>query len=327
MNSISKTRSGKSYGIQLQLQLQLQVEKINSKRCCSYCKQPSHNISKCKSPRLDELEKQARDASIFGDCIVDGTSKFLKLWLNTLTNLELRALGYRFYSMENFKLKYNSDRETYIKNLASEFSWDELPWPLPKRLQDIPEETFCEFYEFLIANTHEIWHEYFEEVVSIHRPSARRFNIEANINLTKKSKDLSCPICLSNKIKCKNIVTTNCNHEYCGDCFGEYLQSVKADITKTPTCACCREKITAIDVKDTALQKNYKKEFCRTPLARVEEPILTPSVTYMFPSQLPMTSQFPNPNANANPNPNPNANANLNMLVSVIHHFIQFIPA
>jgi hypothetical protein len=327
MNSISKTRSGKSYGIQLQLQLQLQVEKINSKRCCSYCKQPSHNISKCKSPRLDELEKQARDASIFGDCIVDGTSKFLKLWLNTLTNLELRALGYRFYSMENFKLKYNSDRETYIKNLASEFSWDELPWPLPKRLQDIPEETFCEFYEFLIANTHEIWHEYFEEVVSIHRPSARRFNIEANINLTKKSKDLSCPICLSNKIKCKNIVTTNCNHEYCGDCFGEYLQSVKADITKTPTCACCREKITAIDVKDTALQKNYKKEFCRTPLARVEEPILTPSVTYMFPSQLLMTSQFPNPNPNANPNPNPNANANLNMLVSVIHHFIQFIPA
>ena len=311
MNSISKTRSGKLYGVQLQLQLQ--VEKINSKRCCSYCKQPTHNISKCKSPRLDELEKQARDASIFGDCIVDGTSKFLKLWLNTLTNIELRALGYRFYSMENFKLKYNSDRETYIKNLASEFSWDELPWPLPKRLQDIPEEIFCEFYEFLIANTHEIWHEYFEEVVSIHRPSARRFNIEANVNLKKKSKGRSCPICLSNKIKCKNIVTTNCNHEYCGDCFGEYLQSVKVDISKTPTCACCREKITTIDVKDKALQTNYKKEFCRAPIVRVEEPILTPSVTYMYPSQLPV--------------PNQNSNLNLNMLVSVAYHFIQFIPA
>jgi hypothetical protein len=313
MNSISKTRSGKLYGVQVQLQvqLQLQVEKINSKRCCSYCKQPTHNISKCKSPRLDELEKQARDASIFGDCIVDGTSKFLKLWLNKLTNLELRALGYRFYTMENFKLKYNSERETYINNLASEFSWDELPWPLPEKLNNIKEETFCEFYEFLLANTHEIWHEYFDEVISTYRPSARRFNIEANINLKKKSKGRSCPICLSDKIKCKNIVTTNCNHEYCGDCFGEYLQSVKVDISKTPTCACCREIITTIDVKDKALQTNYKKEFCRAPIVRAEEPILTPSVTYMNPSQLSV----------------PNPNANLNMLVSVVYHFVQFIPA
>ena len=319
MSPISKTRSGKSYGIQLQLQLQLQLqdEKINIKKCCSYCEKPGHNISKCKDQSLDNLEKKARDASIFGDCIVDGTSKFLKLWLNTLTNVELRALGYRFYSMENFKLKYNGDRETYIKNLASEFSWDEMPWPLPERLHDIPEETFCEFYELLLANTHDIWHDYFEEIVSTHRPTARRFDIEINVNQKKKSKGRSCPICLSDKIKCKNIVTTNCNHEYCGDCLAEYLQSVKSDITKTPTCACCRGKITTIDVKDKALQANYKKEFCRAPLARVEEPILTPSATYMNPTQFPNTI----------PIPSINANTNLNMLVSVVHHFIQFIPA
>jgi hypothetical protein len=315
MNIISKTRSGKTYGLE-QEESQVHVQK-KMPRCCSYCNKPRHNISKCKDQNLDNLEKKARDASIFGDCIVDGTSKFLKLWLNTLTNLELRALGYRFYSMENFKLKYNSDRETYINNLASEFSWDELPWPLPEKINNIPEETFCEFYELLLANTHEIWHEYFEEVISMHRPTARRFNIEANINIAKKSKSKSCPICLSNKIKCKNIVTTNCNHEYCGDCFAEYLQSVKADITKIPTCACCREKITTIDVKDKALQTNYKKEFCRAPLKRAEEPILTPSVTYMTPSQLP----------NQNQNQNQNQNTNLNLLVSVVYHFIQFIPA
>jgi len=305
MIPISKTRSGKSYG--------LKCEKINSKRCCSYCKKPGHNISKCKDPNLIDLEKKARDASIFGDCIVDGTSKFLKVWLKTLTNIELRALGYKFYSMEKFKLRYNSEKETYINNLESEFSWEELPWPLPEKLNNISEETFCEFNELLIANTHETWHEYYKELVTIHRPTARRFDIEAKINRTKKSKGKSCPICLSDKIKCKNIVTTNCNHEYCGDCFADYLQSVKADLNKTPKCACCREKITTIDVKDKALQKTYKKEFCRAPLKRAEEPILTPSVTYMTPSQL--------------PNQNQNQNQNLNLLVSVVYHFIQFIPA
>jgi len=313
MNPISKTRSGKMYG-------QVQVQK-KMQRCCSYCEKPSHNISKCKDQSLDNLEKKARDASIFGDCIVDGTSKFLKVWLNTLTNIELRALGYRFYSMENFKLKYNCEREIYINNLAAEFSWEELPWPLPEKINNISEETFCEFIEILLANTHEIWHEYFEKVISIHRPSTRRFNIEAKINRTKKSKGTSCPICLSDKIKCKNIVTTNCNHEYCGDCLAEYLQSVKADETKTPTCACCREKITTIDVKDKVLQTTYKKEFCRAPLKRAEEPILTPSVTYMNPSQL------PNIHTNQNQNQNQNQNTNLNLLVSVVYHFIQFIPA
>jgi len=237
------------------------------------------------------------------------------VWLNTLTNTELRALGYRFYSMENFKLKYNNERETYIYNLASEFSWDESPWPLPEKLNNISEETFCEFYELLLANTHEIWHEYFEEVVRINRPSARRFDIEANVNNAKKSKGTSCPICLSDKIKCKNIVTTNCNHEYCSDCFADYLQSVKSDLTKMPTCACCREKITTIDVKDKFLQKTYKKEFCRLSLVRAEYPTLTPSVTYLNPSQL------------ENPNQVQNPNQNLNMLVSVVYHFIQFIPA
>jgi len=217
--------------------------------------------------------------------------------------------------MEDFKLKYNSDRETYIYNLASEFSWDELLWPLPEKINNISEETFCEFYELLLANTHEIWHDYFKEIVNINRPSARRFDIEANVNNAKKSKGTSCPICLSDKIKCKNIVTTNCNHEYCSDCFADYLQSVKADLNKTPTCACCREKITTVDIKDKALQKNYKKNFCRAPLARVEEPILTPSVTYLNPSQLPNLAQ------------NENQNTNLNLLVSVVYHFVQFIPA
>jgi hypothetical protein len=304
MSPISKTRSGKSYG--------LQEQKIQKKaRCCSYCCKSGHNISRCKDQSLYNLEKKARAASIFGDCIVDGTSKFLKVWLNTLTNTELRALGYRFYSMEKFKLKYNGERETYIYNLASEFSWDELPWPLPEKLNHISEETFCEFNELLLANTHEIWHDYFKEVIVKCRPNARRFDIEANFNRAKKSKGKSCPICLSDKIKSKNIVTTNCNHEYCGDCFAEYLQSVKEDITKTPTCACCREKISTIDVRDKAVHTNYKKEFCRAPLKRAEEPILTPSVTYMNPSQL----------------SNQNQNQNQNLIATAVYYFISVIPA
>jgi len=180
MNKNTKTRSGKKYGLQLQSQSQYKK--------CSYCKKPGHNILYCKDSSIDELYKKASDASVFGDCLVDGTNKFLRVWLDTLTNVELKVLGYRFYFIKKLKLKDDHERENYIIQLAIEIGFQEASWPLPQKLIEIPDKTFSEFIEILLANSHEIWHEYFETLISIHRPHARRFNIKPCF-IQKKKKE------------------------------------------------------------------------------------------------------------------------------------------
>jgi hypothetical protein len=203
---------------------------------------------------------------------VDGTNKFLRVWLDTLTNIELKVLGYRFYCIKKLEFKDDHERENYIIQLASEIGFQEASWPLPQKLIEIPDNTFSEFIEILFANSHEIWHEYFETLISIHRPDARRFNIKSTLIQKRKNnkdnkdnkKTYSCPICLNDDISYKNIISTNCNHEYCSNCFSEYLNSVKPDIKKLPICACCREKITVIELKDRNIQRLYKENYCRS---------------------------------------------------------------
>jgi hypothetical protein len=92
MNIISKTRSGKIYGIIPQPKSQCQPQCQPQSKKCSYCKNPGHNISYCKDSSIVDLCKKAGDASVFGDCLVDGTNKFLRVWLDTLTNIELKVL-------------------------------------------------------------------------------------------------------------------------------------------------------------------------------------------------------------------------------------------
>jgi len=87
-------------------------------------------------------------------------------------------------------------------------------------------------------------------------PILSRFN-----NKNKKSKEIcvleDCPICYET-LKYEDIVTLNCNHEFCKTCIIQTLHSVK---NSDPSCALCRTKICSMLVPDV---KTYDTvaEFC-----------------------------------------------------------------
>jgi len=215
---------------------------------------------------------------------------FLYIWLSSLTVPELKVLGYNF----NLSLQDKTQRTLTkcIHEYKNKLSQEYLAMVDPTNVMDalmneISDTTIDEFKEILLTNSHETWHNYFEEQIITVKPSLRRFNIAVTTTGSKKTSKTcktsktkktsktnisssSCPICLSNEIKPADIITTNCMHEYCSSCFSEYLNSIKPYQSKEPTCACCRENITDISVNTKELLYLYKDNYCRPTIVPKE---------------------------------------------------------
>jgi hypothetical protein len=60
------------------------------------------------------------------------------------------------------------------------------------------------------------------------------------------NKKKECPICLE-EVKTINILTTNCNHEFCGECI---MKKLETDLSKcAPNCPMCRTDIKTMEIK------------------------------------------------------------------------------
>ncbi len=73
-----------------------------------------------------------------------------------------------------------------------------------------------------------------------------KFNIEKkikNINTTDNRLFEDCNICYENVDK-KNMITLNCNHEFCNKCINNIFKNSKR---KQPCCSFCREKISILE--------------------------------------------------------------------------------
>jgi hypothetical protein len=281
MESISKTRSGKKYGVNKDAKPKPKSKpksKPNPKpkpKLCSFCKNPGHSINCCHDQQLQNLHEKTKEACVFSYYVAEHTDALLKFWLKTLTSIELKALGYRFKTTKRLKINSEFERGEYINKLSYAYFWIELPWPEIDKLENISNKTFYEFKSLFLSNMNSIYHSHFEKIILILRPTLRRFNIEPILLCNETPKVLnkcnkSCPICLSDNVKCLNIVTTNCNHEYCSECMSQHLTTFKKN-TNEPICACCRGKITSLKVKDTKILEFYKSEFCNEIKPPIQE--------------------------------------------------------
>jgi len=284
MEPISKTRSGKKYGIN-------KDQNLNSKtkiKLCSFCKNPGHSINCCRDQTLQNLHEKTKEACVFSYYVAEHTDALLKFWLKTLTSIELKALGYRFKMTKGLKINSEFEQDEYINKLSYAYFWVESPWPEIDKLENISDKTFYEFKILFFSKISSIYHLHFEKIILILRPKLRRFNIEPILlcNETRKALNRcnkSCPICLSDNIKCLNIVTTNCNHEYCSECMSQHLTIIKKNAnTNEPTCACCRGKITSLKIKDKKILEFYKSEFCNEIKIPVQEQPPTSFITVII---------------------------------------------
>jgi len=70
-----------------------------------------------------------------------------------------------------------------------------------------------------------------------------------------------CAICLNNEIEKPNIVTLNCEHQFCGDCIIGTLKSHKKTSELEPRCALCRANILNIATNSADILARLQ-EFC-----------------------------------------------------------------
>jgi hypothetical protein len=70
-----------------------------------------------------------------------------------------------------------------------------------------------------------------------------------------------CAICLNSEISKSNVVTLNCEHQFCGDCIIGTLKSHKKTSELEPRCALCRANISEIKTNSADVLARIQ-EFC-----------------------------------------------------------------
>jgi len=93
----------------------------------------------------------------------------------------------------------------------------------------------------------------------------RKFNIETKLVQEQEQEQqqqnddkCDCPICYDSIPK-KEMIITNCEHDYCGTCLTNYFGSLA--VTKLPSCPLCREQITQLQFKSEILFNDIREKY------------------------------------------------------------------
>lgn len=230
-------------------------------QCCSFCRNPGHNIMRCNSDRLTEFEV------ICAAEVRNINTRFeFREWLyenycNEPTLIRVFARRKSRVSTGDFTLCIEIITDyifrTYKNNQQQRQNDDDLEGDLVNLMQEVRNPPVRE----IVQETF-----YWQNLVSIYmiemallnlsydiinqnaREEPRRLNInltyEKDIieNITEKCK---CNICWDEKDK-DSFVTLGCNHEFCGECV---KSCIKSDTRLAPCCALCRTEIKNIKTR------------------------------------------------------------------------------
>jgi len=81
----------------------------------------------------------------------------------------------------------------------------------------------------------------------------RKFNIQTNIVECAHTNECECYICYDNKAK-PQFLKLNCGHEFCKDCIKHSLKNVR---TERPQCAFCRAEINNMELSSQAIRDEF----------------------------------------------------------------------
>ena len=117
-------------------------------------------------------------------------------------------------------------------------------------------------YNIIIRNFDVEFHPELNGVVEaeVVEPVDKRYNIIPILVLKDEDEKVDdCPICYEN-IKCVDLITLNCSHQFCGVCITNILE--KHNNTTNPTCPLCRTFMYNFDIKNTEIY-NLVEKYCR----------------------------------------------------------------
>jgi hypothetical protein len=236
-------------------------------QCCSFCRQPGHNLTTCNSDRLREFE-----ATCANKVLQTNTQNDFKNWLiqnyisehlliKTFTIKKFRITAresvescmdliteyiFRVYKNNNEVVEDENQFENDLMTFIQELSPDREE----EIREAIPEIDLVRRMERMLMR---------EMMFSIMTRMLTNLNNINNVNLNQKLNILSsiehndnedtneiceCSICYDEK-ELQNFVKLGCNHEFCKDCLITTMKTSQINGNNL-SCALCRTEVKSV---------------------------------------------------------------------------------
>ncbi len=240
-------------------------------RCCSFCRNPGHNILTCNNTRLIEFEQL---------CVTQkvnlGILEFKNWLLNyAITNsyiIKAYAVRYCGCTMHdsvvecvrciidkintlnvNNDLRERNQSEPLI--ILNNFHNIRRPSLIEESLQDAIEE-YRQHSNTRMRELLAVGSILFMSIMSAGRNeliNERKFHIQTDIVECKHVNECECGICYDTKAK-SEFVKLNCGHEFCKECIKQTLKNLK---TENPHCAFCRAEINNMEITSQHIRDEF----------------------------------------------------------------------
>jgi hypothetical protein len=269
------------------MNIELNAENRNgnlvNRRCCSFCRRPGHNITRCNTEIIQRFERETLDLIQLilsqGQENIINIASLRRYLLNKA--LEQPSL-IRAFAISRCGLNSRSNMDACIIVIIQYFMTDLIQNTEQNNNENIQETIMAEDaqvspnqmwsqFEFsemgireLLENEHNLYAMMFADIIrfidtirTISRTSQlnRKFHIKTKISEDQDDLDKKCEcnICYEEREK-KTFVKLDCGHEFCKDCIRQSLQNEQRQI---PCCAFCRADITNFELKLESLKNEF----------------------------------------------------------------------
>ena len=236
---------------------------------CSFCRNPGHTINHCNDSKITDLHNYIETIAILD--IFDNNKNYTLSYLNSLDIPEIKVLcylhGITYYQINaaidkiflyyiKYKFEIVSDKITNVNNTNMFNFLVELYTEILNARIEVEDKLFSPKYVYqklsFIFYSHNIERRYFIQ-------SKRVINKNQSFELNNNIED-DCPICFT-PLTNENRIITDCNHNYCFGCFGQYLESIKNNVNENPKCCFCRNKISKINYFNQNSYQNLQNSY------------------------------------------------------------------
>jgi hypothetical protein len=229
---------------------------VQTRSCCSFCKNSGHNISTCNDSRFAEFQEL---------CIEKYTNRSRSSFRNWLDNISIQNPDIvKAYAVRHCGATIRQHMHTYIDYIVvkiGEISSERVEYQRPSNTQSNWNDqhndmlTPSSIAEMLLAlNPHErLMAGILLTLYSIRGANQyntrKKFKIQTSFTNCLDINECECGICYENKQK-TSFIKLNCGHEFCKDCIKNSLKNVRSE---NPQCAFCRAEIKNMELSSQTM--------------------------------------------------------------------------
>lgn len=230
---------------------------IPVRRCCSFCRQPGHNVSTCNDGALIDFENTCVHMYTTTSELrfVNWLNDYASLHENLVKSYAVRYCGcsvrqYMFSCLNHIIAKIrtlsrneqpNNQDEQPSQSVRNDSTTSTLEYERRRRLHALSAAAIVALIHGTIGFFGDRLDDDIRESLNraLEQYNSRKFNIQTNVIESVNATECECNICYDSK-QLQQFVKLNCGHQFCKDCMKQSLKTVR---TEFPQCAFCRTEI------------------------------------------------------------------------------------